>query len=86
MVKNLLANAGDTRDVGLMPGSGRSPGGANGNRLQYSCLGNSLGRGALEGYRTWCCKELDMTEHSPQHSICRCCKRREIGFYRLGPH
>ena len=46
MVKNLPANAGDTRDVGLMPGLGRSPGGGNGNPLQYSCLENSMDRGA----------------------------------------
>ena len=38
MVKNLPANSGDTRDPGLMPGSGRSPGGENGNPFQYSCL------------------------------------------------
>ena len=37
MVKNLPANAGDTRDTGLIPGLGRSPGGENGNQLQYSC-------------------------------------------------
>ena len=42
-VKNLPTNAGD---VGLIPGSGRSPGGGNGNPLQYSCLGNRLDRGA----------------------------------------
>ena len=41
MVKNLPANAGDARDVGLIPGSGRSPGEGNGNSLQYSCLENS---------------------------------------------
>ena len=46
MVKNLPANAGDIRDVGLMPGLGRSPGGGNGNPLQYSCLENSMDRGA----------------------------------------
>ena len=38
MVKNLPANAGDTGDVGSIPGSGRSPEGENGNPLQYSCL------------------------------------------------
>ena len=42
MVKNLPANAGDTRDVGLIPESGRSPGGGNGNPLQHSCLGNPM--------------------------------------------
>ena len=43
VVKNLPANAGDT---GLVPGSGRSPGVGNGNLLQYSCLENSMDRGA----------------------------------------
>ena len=38
MVKNPPANAGDLRDAGLIPGSGRSPGRGNGNPLQYSCL------------------------------------------------
>ena len=36
-----------TRDLGLIPGSGRSPGEENDNPLQYSCLGNTMGRGAL---------------------------------------
>ena len=40
------ANAGDARDTSLIPGSGRSPGGGNGNPLQYSCLGNPMDRGA----------------------------------------
>ena len=46
LVKNPPASAGDTRDTGSAPGSGRSPGGGNGNSLQYSCLGNSVDRGA----------------------------------------
>ena len=46
MVKNLPANAGDTGDVRLIPGSGRSPEGGNGNPLQYSCLENPVDRGA----------------------------------------
>ena len=46
LVKNLPANAGDTRDVGLTPGSGRSPGEGNGNPLQYSCLEHSMDRRA----------------------------------------
>ena len=37
MVKNPPANAGDLRDMGLIPGLGRSPGGRNGNPLPYSC-------------------------------------------------
>ena len=44
MVKNLLADAGDAGDAGFTPGSGRSPGGVNGNPLQ--CLENPMGRGA----------------------------------------
>ena len=39
------ANSGDIRDVGLIPGSGRSPGGGHGNPLQYSCLENLTNRG-----------------------------------------
>ena len=46
VVKNPPANAGDTRDVGSIPGSGRSPRVGNGNPLQYSCLGNFMDRGA----------------------------------------
>ena len=44
-VKNLPANAGDTEDTGSVPGLGRSPGGGNGNPLQYSCLENPMDRG-----------------------------------------
>ena len=44
VVKNLPANAGDIRDMGSIPGSGRSPGGGNGNPLQYSCLENPMDR------------------------------------------
>ena len=46
LIKNSPANAGDLRDVGLIPGSGRSPGGGHGNPLQYSCLENPMDRGA----------------------------------------
>ena len=45
VVKNVPANAGEIRDSGLIPGSGRSPGEGNGNPLQYSCLGNPIDRG-----------------------------------------
>ena len=48
MVKNPLANAGNKTDVGRIPGSGRSPGGGNGNPLQYSCLEKSHGQRSLE--------------------------------------
>ena len=46
MVKNPPANAGDARDLGSIPGLGKSPGEENGNPLQYSCLGNPMDRGA----------------------------------------
>ena len=42
--KNLPANAKDVRNEGLIPGLRRSPGGGNGNPLQYSCLGNPMDR------------------------------------------
>ena len=48
MVKNLPVNAGDIRDVGLILGSGRVPGGGNGNPLQYSCLENPMDRKAWQ--------------------------------------
>ena len=61
MVKNLPANAGDTGDVGLIPVLGRSPGGGNGNPLQYSCLENPMDRGAWRATVYAVAKLLDMT-------------------------
>ena len=46
MIKKLPVNAGDIRDTGSIPWSGRSPGGEDGNPHQYSCLENLLDRGA----------------------------------------
>ena len=46
VVNNSLANASHARDVGSIPGLGRSPGVGNGNSLQYSCLENPVDRGA----------------------------------------
>ena len=46
VVKNLPADAGDVRDVGLIPGLGRSPGGGHGHPVQYPCLENPMDRGA----------------------------------------
>ena len=45
-VKNLPTHAGEVRDTGSIPGSGRSSGGGHGNPLQYSCLGNPMDREA----------------------------------------
>ena len=49
-------------DLGLIPGSGRSPGGGHGNPLQYSCLENPHGQRSLVGYSPWGHKGSDMTE------------------------
>ena len=62
LVNNPPASAGDTRDIDLIPGLGRSPGEGNGYPLQYPCLENSMDRGAWVGYSPWGHKELDMTE------------------------
>ena len=48
MLKNLSANSGDSRDAGSIPGSGRSLGVGNGNPFHYSCLENSMDRGAWQ--------------------------------------
>ena len=68
VVKNPPANVGGARDAGSIPGSGRSPGVGNGNALQYSCLGNSIDRGA------WCAIvrgviESNRTEHVYTHTL-----------------
>ena len=60
--KKPLANARDIRDVGSIPGSGRSPGGGNGNPHQYSCLENPMDREVSWAYSPWGCKESAMTE------------------------
>ena len=64
VVKNPPANAEDTGDLGSIPGFGRSPGGGNGNSLQYSCMEKSHGQRSLEGYSPSGHKELDTTEHA----------------------
>ena len=62
VLKNLPAKAGDVRDVGSIPGLGRSPGVGNGNPLQYSCLENSMDGGAWQATYNPCShKETDMT-------------------------
>ena len=53
VVKKLPASAGDTRDVGSTPGSGRSPGGGHGNAFWYSCLENPMDRGAWRAAVHW---------------------------------
>ena len=55
VVKNLPANTGDARDMDLIPGSGRSPGGGHGSPLQYSCLVAAMDGGTQRGYSPWGC-------------------------------
>ena len=61
-VKNLPVNAEDIRDMGSIPGSGRSPGEGYGNPLKYSCLKNSMDRGAWQATVHGGHKESDTTE------------------------
>ena len=71
VVKSLCANTGDVRDLGSIPGSRRSPGEGNGNQIQYSCLENSLDRGAwwatvygVSKYQTWLSKHAYAHTHT----------------------
>ena len=67
VIRNPLANIGDTREVCLIPGSGRSPGEGNGNPLQYSCLESFIDRepGELQSMGS----ELDVTEQLSTHTV-----------------
>ena len=67
IVKNPAASAGDIRDMGSIPGSGRYPVGGHDNPLQYSWPGESHGERSLVGYSPGDHKELDTTE-APEHS------------------
>ena len=68
MVKNLSANARDIRDAGLIPGSGRSPGGGHGNPLQYSCRENPMDRGDWWAVAHGVTKSWTRLEGLTQHS------------------
>ena len=61
VVRNPPANAGDVRDMGSIPGLGRTPGGGDGNSLQYSCLGNLMDRKAWQATILGVAKESDTT-------------------------
>ena len=79
-VKNLPANAGDAGEEGSIPGSGKSPGVGNGNPLQYSCLENSMNRGASWAtYSPGGSKESDTTEHA----WLRHAQRRKFALFPL---
>ena len=64
VVKNPPASAGDTRDVGLIPGSGRSTGVGNSTPVQHSCLANFTDRGVWQAAVHGVENDLDMTEQS----------------------
>ena len=70
-VKNLPANAGVTGDVGSRPRLGRSPGGGNGNSLQYSCLGNPMAEepGGLQSMESQKVRHDRVNEHSDKRQI-----------------
>ena len=70
MVKNPPANTGDVRDIGLVSGSGRSPGGGHGNPLQYSCwrIPWTGDRGVWQTIVLRVAKKLDITEATEQAS------------------
>ena len=78
MIKNPPANAGGTRDVGSVPGLGRSPGEGHGNPLQYSCLENSMDRGAwwVTVHRT----EKSQTQMK-RFNMCNICKFYQENVY-----
>ena len=67
-VKNPSANARDIRDVGSIPGSGRSPGGGHDNTPQYSYVENPMDRGAWQVTVHGVTKESDMTERLSIHT------------------
>ena len=82
--KESTCNAGDTDSI---PGSGRSPGVGNGNPLQYSCLENSMERGAWRAAVHRAAKGRDMTEateHTPKHmGLCINIKTDDVPFSKM---
>ena len=71
VVKNPLAKAADRKDMGSIPGSGRSSGGGHGNLFQYSCLENPIGRGAWWAtvHRIAKSDKTEATQHAATHAI-----------------
>ena len=69
VVKNLPANAEDTREASSVPGSGRSPGGGNGNLLQFSCLENPTDRGTWGATFHGVAKSQTEHAHMSRHSL-----------------
>ena len=78
VVKNPPARAGDTRDLGMIPGSGRFPGGGNGNPLLYPCLKNPMDRGDLRATVHGVSKsQTGLTTHICMHFIKGTLEERE---------
>ena len=77
VVKNLPTNAGDVGHAGSIPGSGGSPGGGNGNPLQYSCLEKSMDRGAWWAIQSIAVQRVGYNCHACTHlfsrSLTSCC-------------
>ena len=86
MVNNLSANTGDTRDTGLIPGLGISPGEENDHPLQYSCLENSMDRGAWRATVYDVAKSQDTTEHARMTPIHRTQTFLKIGIQTNFPN
>ena len=74
VVKNPPANAGDARNVGLIPGLGRSPGGGNGYPLQSSCRENSLDRGTWQFTVHGVAKSWTRLKELKIHAYCKWAK------------
>ena len=72
VVKSPPASAGETRDLGTIPGSGRSPGVGNGNLLQYSCLENPMDRGTSWWAAVHGVAENQTTEQEYAHTRKHC--------------
>jgi len=66
--KESTCNAGNSGDVGSIPGLGRSPGGGHGNPLQYSCLENPHGQRSLAGYSPWVTKSQTRLKLPSMHA------------------
>ena len=87
--KESSCNAGDTEDEGSIPESGRSPGGGNGNPLQYSYLEKSHGQRNLAGFSPWGRKELNLTKRLSTHTqcgiiFCVCCELgSQVSFFSI---
>ena len=75
--KNLPPSAGDVRDTGSIPGSGRSPGGEHGNPLQYPCLENPMDRGAR-----WAAVQRASKGHTREKQLSTC--RESLTFEKMG--